>query len=145
MPAPLLGPATRFFFYGTLLDTDLQAAVIGRAVSADALVPASIAGFRRVRAQGQTYPMLVPGLATDRVDGAIASGFTRAEIDRLIAYEGEGYVLTILPALLANGGTTTVQVFLPVAGGLQTSNEPWDLARWQREDKPRTLARGLFS
>jgi len=141
----LLGPTTRFFFYGTLLDADLQAAVIGRAVSSDALVPASISGFRRVRAAGQTYPMLVPGLATDRVDGAVASGFARQEIERLIAYEGEGYVLTTLPALLADGGTTTAQVFLPVAGGLKASNEPWDLATWQREDKPRTLARGLFS
>lgn len=141
----MLGPTTRFFFYGTLLDADLQAAVIGRAVPDGALVPASIAGFRRVRAQGQTYPMLVPGLPKDCVEGAIASGFTRAEIDRLVAYEGEGYVLTTLPALLQDGGTTTVQVFLPIAGGLRASNEPWDLARWQREDKPRTLRRGLFS
>lgn len=141
----MLGPATRFFFYGTLLDRDLQAAVIGRPVDVGALVPASIAGFRRVRAQGQTYPILIPGTAEDRVDGAIASGFTRAEIDRLIAYEGEGYVLTTLPALLADGGTVTAQVFLPVAGSLKASDVPWDLATWQREDKPRTLARGLFS
>ena len=145
MAAAPLGPGTRFFFYGTLLDRDLQEAVIGRAVVEGALVAASIAGFRRVRAAGQTYPILVPGLAKDRVDGAIAQGFTRAEIDRLIAYEGDGYALTTLPALLAAGGTTTVQVFLPVAGALKASNEPWDFARWQREDKPRTLRRGLFS
>lgn len=145
MPAAPPGPATRFFFYGTLLDRDLRAAVIGRAVPEDALAPASIAGFRRVRAAGQAYPILIPGGAEDRVDGAIASGFTRAEIDRLVAYEGEGYALTTLPALLADGGTTTAQVFLPAVGGLKASNEPWDLARWQREDKPRTLARGLFS
>lgn len=145
MAAAPLGPATRFFFYGTLLDRDLQAAVIGRAVPEGALVPASIAGFRRVRAQGQTYPMLIAGLPQDRVEGAIASGFTRDEIDRLTAYEGEGYVLTPLPALLADGAATTVQVFLPVEGGLKASNEPWDLARWQRENKPRILARGLFS
>lgn len=141
----MLGPDTRFFFYGTLLDRDLLAAVIGRAVPEDALVPASIAGFRRVRAMGKTYPILIRGLAQDRVNGIIASGFSRAEIDRLIAYEGEGYVLTTLPALLGDGGTTTVQVFLPLAGGLEASNEPWDLATWQREDKPRALARGLFS
>lgn len=141
----MLGPATRFFFYGTLLDADLQAAVIGRAVPSDALAAASIAGFRRVRAAGQTYPILIPGVGADRVDGAIASGFTYQEIERLVAYEGEGYALTTLSARLAEGGTTTVQVFLPVAGALKASNEPWDFARWQREDKPRTLARGLFS
>lgn len=141
----MLGPATHFFFYGTLLDADLQAAVIGRAVREDALVPASIAGYRRVRAAGQTYPMLVPGRAVDRVDGAVASGFTRQEIDRLVAYEGDGYVLTALPAQLAGGGAATVQVFVPVAGALKASDEPWDLDRWRREDKPRTLARGLFS
>ncbi len=141
----MLGPATRFFFYGTLLDRDLQEAVIGRTVPEGALTSASIAGFRRVRAMGKTYPILVPGLARDRVDGAIASGFTYREIERLVAYEGEGYALTTLPALLADGGTMTVQVFLPVAGSLKASNEPWDLASWQREHKPRTLARGLFS
>ena len=141
----MLGSATRFFFYGTLLDRDLQEAVIGRAVPEGALVPTSIAGCRRVRAEGQAYPMLIPGGAEDRVDGAIAQGFAHREIERLVAYEGEGYVLTTLPALLADGNSTTVQVFLPVAGGLKASNQPWDLARWQREDKPRTLARDLFS
>jgi hypothetical protein len=137
----LLGLTTRFFFYGTLLDADLQEAVIGRAVPAAALAPASIAGYRRVRAEGQAYPMLVPGLATDCVEGVIASGFTGAEIDRLIAYEGEGYVLQALPALLADGGATTAQVFLPVAGGLKTSNESWNLSAWQRDHKSRALRR----
>jgi hypothetical protein len=135
---PRLGPSARFFFYGTLLDPDIQRRVIGRALGADALAPATLSGYRRVRAAGQWFPILVPGLAADTVDGALASGFNPDEIARLIAYEGPSYGLQRVSLRLAGGATGRGLVFLPKSG-LKPSNEPWDLARWQREEKPRVL------
>jgi len=141
--AARLGPAARFFFYGTLLDPDIRVRVLGRALGPDRLEPASVAGFRRVRAVGKWYPILVPGLAGDVVDGAVASKLTRGEIAALIAYEGEGYDLVPVTArLTASGAAVSALVFLPAGGLLRPSNQPWELERWQREDKPRVMRRG---
>ena len=135
----------RFFFYGTLIDPDVRRVVLGeRAAAALDLCDAVLPDWERRSVRGVSYPVILPR-AGGVVSGILAGGIDAQGRRRLIAYEGAGYALTTLPALLADGGTTTVQVFLPVAGGLKTSDEPWDLARWQREDKPRTLARGLFS
>jgi hypothetical protein len=136
------GPATRFFFYGTLMDADLRRAVVGRAVPDDQVVPATLGGYRRVRVAGQWFPMLLPGLAGDAVDGVLASGFSRAEIARLVAYEGPHYALEPVRVRLAAGGAATGLVFLPRPGALRPGSVPWELDAWRRTEKPRVL-RGL--
>lgn len=137
-----LGSSTRFFFYGTLLDADLRRHVIGRDLAATELVAASVSGFRRVRVEGQGYPMLVAGAATDRVDGVIASGLDAREIAALVAYEGVGYGLQPIATRLADGTSCEAQIFRPISGGgHKPSDEAWDLARWQREHKAGVLSR----
>ena len=49
----------RFFFYGTLLDPDVTALVLGRRLPPAAFVPASLPGHARRRAKGVSYPILV--------------------------------------------------------------------------------------
>jgi hypothetical protein len=49
-----------YFFYGTLMDAAVRAAVLGRALPADAVIAAELAGWRRVRRRGATYPVLGP-------------------------------------------------------------------------------------
>jgi hypothetical protein len=134
------GPRSRFFFYGTLLDDDIRRGVIGRDVPIE---PAALAGYRRVRAAGKWYPILVPGPAGERVDGGLAQGLTRAEIDRLVAYEGAGYRLSPTSVILPGGGSMNALVFLPL-GSLNASAEPWDLATWQEREKPRVMRLGLW-
>jgi hypothetical protein len=75
------------FFYGTLLDPDIQRRVVGRALTGAAFVPASLQGFRRVRAAGQWFPILVPGLRSDLVEGGLATDLDGREIARIVAYE----------------------------------------------------------
>ena len=139
--AAAYGPRSRFFFYGTLLDDDIRRGVIGRDV---ALSPASLAGFRRVRAAGKWYPILVPGLARDQVMGALAERLTRAEIARLIAYEDAGYRLTQAKVTLADGAAAKALVFLPFRA-LKATAEPWDLASWQEREKPRVMRLRLWA
>jgi hypothetical protein len=137
-------PGARLFFYGTLLDPDIQRRVIGRVL---ALRPATLAGFRRVRAAGKWFPILVPGLAGDRVAGALAQGLTAREIARIVAYENDGYALKPVTVELAAGARARALVFLPGSGGsnaLKPTAEPWDLAEWQRSVKPRVLRLGLW-
>ncbi|MCC7049893.1 MAG: gamma-glutamylcyclotransferase [Alphaproteobacteria bacterium] len=134
-----LGPATNFFFYGTLLDADIRHRVIGRPVGDETLTPASLAGYRRVRVTGKWFPMLVPGQVGDVVDGAIASGFGSAEVARLVAYEGADYGLDAVTLRLADGASARGLVFVPRPGALKPSNEAWNLAAWQRDEKPRVM------
>lgn len=140
-------PGARLFFYGTLLDPDIQRRVIGRELAGGALVPASLRGFRRVRAAGKWFPLLVPGLRTDRVEGGLALDLTAREIARIVAYENDGYALKRMTVELRGGKRARALVFVPGRGGsraLKPTAEPWDLAEWQKSVKPRVLRLGLW-
>ncbi|MBM3648603.1 MAG: gamma-glutamylcyclotransferase, partial [Alphaproteobacteria bacterium] len=80
----------RFFFYGTLLDHDVMALVIGRRLPPSAFAPARLPGHVRRRAKGVSYPILVrdPG---GEVAGVVVGGLTARDVDRLARYEGPRY------------------------------------------------------
>jgi Gamma-glutamyl cyclotransferase, AIG2-like len=123
----------RFFFYGTLLDPELRAAVIGRAVE---VRPAALAGWRRVRAPGKSYPMLVRDPAA-AVQGAVTPPLDPAAIARLSAYEGPGYRVALLRPRTPGGRRVLASVFLPVRrvrGG-----RLWRLEAWRRAHLARYL------
>lgn len=82
----------RLFFYGTLLDSDVQVAVLGRALAPPDLTPAVLRHFRRVYIAGRCYPMVVPhrgGL----VEGAVADRLSPDDLARIARYEGADYRL----------------------------------------------------
>jgi hypothetical protein len=123
----------RFFFYGTLLDVDVTALVLGRRLPPEAFVPASLPGHARWRAKGASYPVVVPD-PRGEVVGAIVGGLSRRDVGCLAAYEGPGY--RIVPLRVRScGRLVTVAVFEPVVSRLQPSRDPWDLALWQRRHK----------
>jgi hypothetical protein len=129
----------RFFFYGTLLDPDVMALVIGRRLPPSAFVSAILPGHARRRAKGATYPVVVRDLA-DRVRGVVVGGLTSRDVARLAAYEGPGY--RIAPLKVRVGGTlATVSVFEPVVARLQPSLSPWDYTLWRGRHKRPFVAR----
>jgi hypothetical protein len=123
----------RFFFYGTLLDHDVTALVLGRRLPPAAFVPAVLPGYSRWRVQGGSYPISVPDRKGE-VSGAIIGGLSARDVARLAAYEGPGYRIAPLKVKVA-GAVTSVAVFEPIASKLKPTNRPWDLALWQRRDK----------
>jgi hypothetical protein len=129
----------RFFFYGTLLDLDVMALVLGRRLSPRAYVPARLPGHARRRAKGASYPIVVRD-PRGEVPGAIVRGLSVRDVARLAAYEGPGYRVVPLRVRVA-GRMTTVSVFEPVQSRLQPSGELWDLALWQRRAKRAFVAR----
>lgn len=58
------------FFFGTLMDLDVLTYLLERPVDVADLRPATIQGFRRARATGASYPVLVPEPGS-RVDGRL--------------------------------------------------------------------------
>ena len=65
----------RFFFYGTLLDRDVTALVLGRRLPPAAFVPAILPGYSRWRVQGGSYPISVPD-HKGQVSGAVVGGLS---------------------------------------------------------------------
>src|SRR5258708_808701 len=103
---------SRFFFYGTLLDRDVMALVLGRLLPPQAFVPASLLGHARRRAKGASYPVVVRD-PRGEVAGAIVGGLSARDVTRLTVYEGPGYRVVPLRVRVA-GSMTTVSIFEPV-------------------------------
>jgi hypothetical protein len=129
----------RLFFYGTLLDADVLALVLGAEARGVALTPARLAGWRRERARGKTYPIILED-AAGAVDGAVTSALSRSAVDRLSTYEGPGYGLVACRPVLADGSAVDAQVFRPTQR-LAADGSPWDLVQWQAADKAGFLSR----
>ena len=132
----------RFFFYGTLIDRDVMALVIGRRLPPQAFEPASIAGYSRRRASGATFPVLMRD-PKGRVAGVVVRGLSARDVVLLNAYEGQGYC--VVPRNVWQAGRQiTVSVFKSLAdrdARLMPSREPWDLTLWQRHHKRAYVAR----
>jgi hypothetical protein len=124
---------TRFFFYGTLLDHDVMALVIGRRLPPSAFMPATLKGHVRRRAKGVSYPILVrePG---GEVEGVVVGGLTRRDVERLSAYEGPRYRIAPLKVRV-DGSLKMVSVFEPVEHRFQPVDGAWNLALWQGRHK----------
>jgi hypothetical protein len=123
----------RFFFYGTLLDPDIMALVLGRRLPPAAFVPAQLSGHARRRAKGVSYPILARD-PRGKVSGVMVGGLSARDVARLVAYEGPRY--RIAPLKVRVGGIlATVAVFEPREQRFEPSNGLWDLALWQRRDK----------
>jgi len=130
----------RFFFYGTLLDHDVTALVLGRRLSPHAFAPAILPGYSRWRVQGGSYPISVPD-HKGKVSGAVVGGLSARDVARLAAFEGPGYRIAALKVRM-DGVMTTVSVFAPIVSKLKPTKRLWDLAVWQRQDK-RSFVSGL--
>ncbi|MCX7364009.1 MAG: gamma-glutamylcyclotransferase [Alphaproteobacteria bacterium] len=76
----------RFFFYGTLLDRDVMALVIGRRLPAAAFAPAILPGHVRRRVKGASYPIAVRDTHGE-IHGMVVGGLSVRDVARLSAYE----------------------------------------------------------
>lgn len=128
----------RLFFYGTLLDADVQALVLGRALPGDALMPAELRHFRRVYIAGRLYPMVLPHRG-GAVPGAYTATLSKDELARIATYEGSDYRLerrTVHPR--ADGGASPAPVTVWLYRSQSTtrpSTREWRLPAWQAKDK----------
>ena len=129
----------RFFFYGTLLDRDVTALVLGRRLPASSFAPALLPGWSRWRVQGGSYPISIPD-RKGSVAGAVVGGLSARDVARLAAYEGAGYRISSLKVRLS-GALTSVSVFEPIVSKLKPTARPWNLVLWQRQDKKIFVAR----
>ena len=123
----------RYFFYGTLLDPDVRAHILGAWINRRDLPRARLPGYRRVFIRGRHYPVVVPS-AGEAVEGVLAGGLDRRAVLRLARFESDEYVDAERTVLVEGGGALRARVF--VAGPLaHPSDAPWTVEVWQRFHK----------
>lgn len=122
------------FTYGSLMCTDIMAAVCGLAVSGQA---ATLTGHRRHPVRGEAYPGMVPA-AGHSVAGVIYPDLPSVAIARLDAFEGLQYERRSVVVQLADGGRIEADtyVFRAEFAGLLLPGD-WDFERFLREGKVR--------
>jgi hypothetical protein len=126
------------FFYGTLMDRDVLGLVVGRPFGPERLKPASLAGWRRARALGQPYPIVLADPAGS-VDGVVVDRLGPEDVARLRRYEGDGYDLVPVD-VSQDGGVRQVHFFRP--GSIYKPDpRPWDFAEWLATEKTAFMAR----
>ena len=129
----------RAFFYGTLIDADVRATVLGPAARHRPVEPAVLPGYRCLTMRGCSYPVIVRS-ARGEVAGVLMHGLTRADFGRLLDYETEEYRAIDALVLTRTGKRIVAKVFVASARALP-SPVPWNAADWQRRFKRNFLRR----
>ncbi len=126
------------FFFGTLMDTDILAAVLGRSPPSSEREVAYLRGFRRVFVSGRPYPMLIEHNG-GRVEGVLIHGLGERDCARLAYYEGWEYVTAPVTIRTLSGKTIETEMFT-CSSGILADNRDWRLDAWQRKHKPAALS-----
>ena len=132
----------QLFIYGSLMDRELLALVIGRATDELRMEAATVHDFVCRRALNESFPILVPHPG-GRVEGILVTDLTVADIARLKFYEAADcenaeYELTALP-VECRGEQLPAQTFLPTA--LIAADETvWDFDTWAAAERPLFMA-----
>jgi Gamma-glutamyl cyclotransferase, AIG2-like len=122
-----------YFFFGTLMDRDVLATVLGRLIAREEMAPGWLHDYRRVRAATVSYPLLVrsPGVV---VSGVVFHPRDARDDVRIQHFEGEEYAERWLNVHLAGGQRRAARVFFGIEA-LRPTEEPWDLAAWTSAHK----------
>jgi gamma-glutamylcyclotransferase (GGCT)/AIG2-like uncharacterized protein YtfP len=126
------------FTYGTLLFPEVMDAVAGRTF---VQVPATLAGFTRVRVRGAVYPA-----AREEAGGSI-TGLLYLDVDaaalaRLDRFEGELYERRSVRVTSDDGAGSTAEVYVvPPARYGRLEPRAWDLEQFRREHLASYVAR----
>jgi hypothetical protein len=123
------------FAYGTLRDAELLAAVLGRAVAPETLVPAVAPAHRVVFYPGRVYPAIIA--APGNAEGTLVHGLSAADLAVLDLFEGNEYVRRPI-AVTAEGRSEPAEVYWPTCE-IAPSAKDWQFADWARNHRAKML------
>lgn len=127
----------RYFFFGTLMDRELLAVVLGRSLPEEAFDAAQLRGYARHYVRGETFPTLVPR-AGALVDGLLVHGLTPADAERIRWYETDDYEICETAVRQHDGRDILANCCLPRSGSLD-DGRIWDFDDWRRRDRELAL------
>ena len=121
----IIDPAQTLFNFGSMRDTRVFEAVLGREIDQTDLQPAYLRMWTTKKVEGEMFPALAKtGNMDSIVEGTLAINLTEQDLKRIEFYEDGLYGVEILPIHTA-GGLAYAQVYAFNAGVLPIS-EDWD-------------------
>jgi hypothetical protein len=129
--------STTFFFYGSLRDSLILEAVLGRPAARLTFSPARLRNHRTERAHGYSFPLLTAA-AGATAEGVLIQGLTAEDAARIAYFEDSEYDCVERPVETPNG-LRAASVYV-ASRSLASSGEVWTLDRFQREDRDLLLA-----
>jgi hypothetical protein len=129
----------RFFFFGSLMDADVRATVLGPRAARLRIAPARLPGYRRWSVAGGQYPMLLPDRHGE-VQGVVVDGLDWSDAARLHFFEGSDYAAAVRAVTGSNETRFAAFVYLS-SPKLQSGRRPWNFASWQQSNKQRFMRR----
>jgi gamma-glutamylcyclotransferase (GGCT)/AIG2-like uncharacterized protein YtfP len=124
------------YAYGTLQVPAIVARIVGRELVGR---PARLSGYSRYRISDRPYPAIVQA-PDGEVDGVLYLGLDTAEMDRLDRYEGHLYERRQVLVCVDDGSISAVTYVLRPEHAHRLSQEPWDLASFERDHLESYLA-----
>ncbi|MEQ8664245.1 MAG: gamma-glutamylcyclotransferase family protein [Rhodospirillales bacterium] len=128
-----------YFFYGTLLDGDIQRIVLGRRLPSRQLIPAVAHGYRRVYVKGAWYPTLAEGDGGP-VAGCVVHGLSAKDRAKIDWFEDDDYVLGTVEVSTTRLGRVSALAYMPPSPSVLTDTD-WTLDEWRRRFKQQYVAR----
>ena len=122
-----------YFFFGTLMDSEVLATVLDRPVAAEELSRAWLRGYQRVRAAHASYPLLVPAPGVV-VGGVVFQPKDERDDVRIRHFEDGEYAERWLIVQLTGGGNLAARIFI-AREVVQATDEAWDPAIWSQVHK----------
>jgi len=117
------------------MDRDVLSCVLGEESSDRVrMLPATLAGYRRVKLPHESYPLLVVDASSDNVvEGVLIYGLNKEELNRIVFFEGEEYELA--PCQPKSGQEVVNALFFD-EGVMPTAKlEEWDFDFWRLHHK----------
>lgn len=129
----------RYFFYGTLLDAEVQEVVFGRRLSPRQMIPAITPGYRRVYVKDAWYPTMAPHEG-GFIDGMVVTGLTHEERGKVDWFEDDDYELRPVPVMIKGREAGKALAYMPPAGS-NAGDRTWTMSEWRQRFKRQFLLR----
>jgi len=134
----IIDPIQTLFNFGSMRDTRVFEAVLGRNIRTEDLQPAYLRAWAVKQVEGEMFPALAKtGNMDSIVEGTLAINLSDDDMKRIAFYEDGLYGMEILPVHTI-GGTAYAQVYAFNAGVLPIS-EDWDYD-WYKDNNKQYLA-----
>lgn len=127
----------RYFFYGTLMDRELLAVVLGRMPPSHAFEPAQLDGYARYCIRDEAFPTLVPETGA-LADGLLVHDLTPQDAARIAWYETDDYEIRESAVRRSDGSEILARCCLPRAEAAH-DGRPWSFDAWRRRDRELAL------
>lgn len=130
--------AAPLFFFGTLMDVDVLARVLGRPVDGRELEPAMLWGFRRHRVRHAPYPV-IRRHGDGYVQGCLFRPASTDERCRVDHFESGEYAADTVQ-VQAGPRMIDALCYLDLEGVFEIAAADWSLSEFRRADKAAYLA-----